>query len=91
MRLEIYRDATYHVDTYDENVRTEHQWRWRVRATNGRILADSGEAYGRLRNCAHGASLVTGIKVPAKSGDWVRGRYVMGATGSGAWRITVSK
>lgn len=24
-----------------------HQWRWRLRAKNGRIIADSGESYTR--------------------------------------------
>lgn len=24
-----------------------HQWRWRLRAKNGRIVADSGESYTR--------------------------------------------
>ena len=26
------------------------QWRWRLRAANGRIVADSGESYTRLRD-----------------------------------------
>ena len=34
LRIEIY------VDKRDE-------WRWRLKATNGRILADSGEGYKR--------------------------------------------
>ena len=36
-------------------------WRWRIRASNGRVIADSAEAYGRLRDCVHGAGLVTGM------------------------------
>ncbi len=27
------------------------QWRWRLRAANNRILADSGEGYTRERDC----------------------------------------
>ena len=33
-KLEIYRD-------------TKREWRWRLRAANGRIVADSGEGYRR--------------------------------------------
>jgi uncharacterized protein YegP (UPF0339 family) len=28
-----------------------HEWRWKVRASNGRVLADSGEGYKELRAC----------------------------------------
>ena len=42
-KLEIYRDA-------------KRQWRWRLRASNGRIVADSGEGYRRK------ASLLAGIE-----------------------------
>ena len=33
-KLQIYRDG-------------RREWRWRLRASNGRILADSGEGYRR--------------------------------------------
>ena len=33
-KLEIYRDG-------------RREWRWRLRASNGRIVADSGEGYRR--------------------------------------------
>ncbi len=33
-KLEIYRDA-------------RREWRWRLKASNGRIMADSGEGYRR--------------------------------------------
>jgi len=35
---ELYRDASVHRD-----------WRWRLRAANGRIVADSGEGYTSRR------------------------------------------
>lgn len=34
------------------------EWRWRVRAGNGRILADSGEGYRRRRDCVAGLRLL---------------------------------
>jgi uncharacterized protein len=27
------------------------QWRWRLQARNGRVIADSGEGYTRKRDC----------------------------------------
>lgn len=31
--------------------RSKDGWRWRLESRNGRILADSGEAYSRRRDC----------------------------------------
>ena len=42
-KLEIYRDG-------------RREWRWRLKASNGRILADSGEGYRRR------ASMLRGIE-----------------------------
>lgn len=36
------------------------QWRWRLRAANNRIIADSGEAYNKKADCLHGIELVKG-------------------------------
>ncbi len=47
MRFELHKDAT-------------GDWRWRLRATNGNILADSGEGYRRREDCEHGIALVKG-------------------------------
>ena len=33
-------------------------WRWRLRAGNGRIIADSGEGYVALADCDHAISLI---------------------------------
>jgi len=35
-------------------------WRWRYVATNGRILADSGEGYANKVDCLYGITLVKG-------------------------------
>lgn len=37
---------------------TNGKWRWRFRAANGRILADSAEGYSRLTDCVHGSEIV---------------------------------
>jgi uncharacterized protein len=34
------------------------EYRWRLRANNGRIVADSGEGYTKKDKCEHGIELV---------------------------------
>lgn len=34
------------------------EWRWRLWASNGRIIADSGEGYKNKADCLHGIGLV---------------------------------
>jgi uncharacterized protein YegP (UPF0339 family) len=36
------------------------EWRWRLRAANGRIVANSGESYRRRIDCMDGINLVRG-------------------------------
>ncbi len=45
MRFELYRDA-------------KGEWRWRLRARNGEVIADSGEGYVRREDCEHCIALV---------------------------------
>jgi len=45
MKFEKYRDA-------------KGEWRWRLRRSNGKILADSAEGYKDERDCDHGIELV---------------------------------
>lgn len=33
------------------------EWRWNFRASNGRIIADSGEGYKNFVDCQHGFAL----------------------------------
>ncbi len=42
-------DARYTGEIYRD---TRGEYRWRVRATNGRIVADSGEGYANRADCA---------------------------------------
>lgn len=37
---------------------TAGEWRWRLFATNGKTIADSGEGYKNKADCLHGAKLV---------------------------------
>jgi uncharacterized protein YegP (UPF0339 family) len=37
---------------------TAGYWRWRLIASNGKIIADSGEGYYNKTDCEHGISLV---------------------------------
>ena len=34
------------------------EWRWHLKADNGRIIADSGEGYKNLSDCDHAIGLV---------------------------------
>ena len=45
MKFEIYKDA-------------RGEYRWRFKASNGRIIADSGEGYQNKSDCAGGIQLV---------------------------------
>lgn len=45
MRFELHKDAG-------------GDWRWRLRATNGEIVADSAEGYRRREDCERGIALV---------------------------------
>ncbi|WP_409138904.1 YegP family protein [Pasteurella multocida] len=45
MKFETYLDAC-------------DEWRWRLRASNGKIIADSGEGYKLYFDCLHGIDLV---------------------------------
>jgi uncharacterized protein YegP (UPF0339 family) len=48
MKAIIYQDA-------------RKQWRWRILSRNGRIIADSGEAYTRRTRCMDGLKLLQSI------------------------------
>ena len=43
---EVFRDAS-------------GEWRWRLKAANGRVIADSGEGYANQSDCLAGLGLVT--------------------------------
>jgi uncharacterized protein YegP (UPF0339 family) len=34
------------------------EWRWRLRATNGNVIADSGEGYRHREDCERGIAIV---------------------------------
>jgi uncharacterized protein YegP (UPF0339 family) len=45
--------------TYED---TKGEWRWRLKAKNGEIIADSGEGYKDKSDCLAGITLVKGSK-----------------------------
>lgn len=45
--FEIYRDNS-------------DEYRWRLKSTNGKIIADSGEGYKNKSDCEYGIDLVSG-------------------------------
>ena len=54
MKAQVYRDKA-------------GDWRWRVLADNGNILADGGQGYTRRIDALHGLEQVTDTKV---AGTW---------------------
>ena len=45
------------------------EWRWRLKAANGLIVADSGEGYKDKHDCLHGIEVVKSLKdAPVKEG-----------------------
>ena len=54
-RIEFYTDAG-------------DKWRWRLRASNGRILADSGQGYSRRVDAVRACGRVTGCRIDVDKG-----------------------
>lgn len=46
------------IDYFHFYTDTANQWRWRVKSTNGNIIADSAEGYSSKQACEDGAKLV---------------------------------
>jgi len=46
---------TFHI--YQDH---KNEWRWRLKAANGKVLADSGEGYNTKQACKDGVDLVKG-------------------------------
>lgn len=47
MKYHVYKDAS-------------NEWRWRLKAQNGNIIADSGEGYSTKADCLAGIQSVKG-------------------------------
>lgn len=47
------------------------EWRWRLKAANGKILADSGEGYSTKQSCTEAIDLVksTNASTPVEQDD----------------------
>jgi uncharacterized protein YegP (UPF0339 family) len=48
-----------HYEYYEDS---KGEWRWRLKASNGRIIADSGEGYTTERECLADIDRVKGSK-----------------------------
>ena len=56
--------AAFHVYKDDAG-----EWRWHLKAANGRVIADSGEGYRDRGGCIHSIELVRSLnKAPVKEG-----------------------
>ncbi|MCB9096048.1 MAG: DUF1508 domain-containing protein [Arcobacter sp.] len=52
MKFHVYKD-----------IRAE--WRWRLKATNGKIIATSGEGYNNKQDCLHAIDLIKTYAISA--------------------------
>ncbi|WP_164162792.1 MULTISPECIES: YegP family protein [Stenotrophomonas] len=59
-------------------------WRWRLVADNGEIVATSGEGYHNKADCLHGIELVTSTSSATIVYDQTQGR-VLARTILGGW------
>lgn len=81
MRLHFYRSVVGIAGESPTDHAGPTEWRWRIRAGNGKIIADSSEGYQRLGKAVHAAHLVTGLGlVEIAAGQ----RYDLGT-----WRVVV--
>ncbi|WP_224329015.1 MULTISPECIES: DUF1508 domain-containing protein [Stenotrophomonas] len=79
MKFEVFREGGLNL-----LAQTSGDWRWRLRADNGRIIATSGEGYRNRDDCLHGIELVTSTSVATIVYDESQGR-VLGRTILGGW------
>lgn len=69
MKFEIYREGGRSL-----LAQAVGDWRWRLRADNGRIIATSGEGYQNKADCLHGIELVTSASVATTVYDATQSR-----------------
>ncbi|MCI1145929.1 DUF1508 domain-containing protein [Stenotrophomonas maltophilia] len=79
MKFEVYREGGLSL-----LAQAVGDWRWRLRADNGRIIATSGEGYQNKADCLHGIELVTSASVATIVYDESQ-RRVLTRTILGGW------
>lgn len=60
MKFEVYRENSLSLLAQGLG---GSDWRWRLRADNGLIIATSGEGYRNKSDCLHGIGLVTSTSI----------------------------
>ncbi|HPG95118.1 MAG TPA: DUF1508 domain-containing protein, partial [Dokdonella sp.] len=58
--LSLMVSARSNTMNYEKYRDTSTQWRWRLLASNGKIIANSGEGYHNEADCDHAITLVKG-------------------------------
>ncbi len=58
MKFEVYRQSQSSIGLLGQA--QVGQWRWRLRATNGRIIANGGESFHKEADCLYSIALVQG-------------------------------
>lgn len=66
-RGEVIHVAEFEI--YDDQTSGAGEYRWRLRADNGEVIADSGEGYTEKSDCKHGIDLVKSLAPTADLQD----------------------
>ena len=80
-RIEVYRECEYAEFFFGRVEVGDGDWRWRLRASNGRIIAQSSESYRRTRDVVHTLELT-----------WPASRVVASSMigGKVRWRLSLA-
>lgn len=78
MKIEVYRDSA-------------GEWRWRLKAGNGRIMADGGEGYVDRRGAIRAVTSVLRLEYPGPSGRGDTSRIRLGFASRSGGRVTYAQ
>lgn len=82
MKFELYREAGRNSLA---SLMAGGDWRWRLKANNGQIIATSGEGYQNRHDCLSAVELVMGTSMATTVHDTAEGRNLVKLTALGGW------
>ncbi|WP_275548340.1 YegP family protein [Xanthomonas arboricola] len=82
MKFELYREAGRNSLA---SLLAGSDWRWRLKANNGQIIATSGEGYQNKHDCLSAIELVMGTSMSTTVYDIAEGRNLTKMTALGGW------
>lgn len=73
-------EDTVSVIAFETYIDVHGDWRWRMKAANGRIIADSAEGYRNQADCEHGIDLIKQNATAAPVKNLLEAMFVMPST-----------